>query len=82
MTKKLSLTFLAVLLAISLAACKCTAEKNAASNIEKTHELVFPSYLEYVQKDAALNAAQKEDRKRLVESLRRMTAELRKSLED
>lgn len=73
---------LTILLALACGACRCAAEKNAASNIEKTHELVLPSYLEYVQKDAALNAAQKDDRKKLVESLRRMTAELRKSLED
>jgi len=73
---------LAVVLALACGACACTAEKNAASNIEKTHELVLPRYLEYVQKDAALDAAQKDDRKKLVESLRRMTAELRKSLED
>lgn len=72
----------AVLLALACGACTCAAEKNAVSNIERTQETVLPAYLEYVGKDAALSPAQKDDRKKLVESLRRLVAALRKSLED
>jgi hypothetical protein len=69
---------LALLAALACGGCACTAERNAVSNIERTHELVLPAYLEYVGKDAALTPAQRDDRKKLVESLRRLVAELRR----
>ena len=78
--KKLTLAF-AALMALSLGACSCTAEKKAVSDIQSTQQIVLPQYLNYVEKDASLNKDQKDDRKKLVESLQRLVEVLRKSLE-
>jgi hypothetical protein len=68
-------------LALFAGGCSCTLEKKALNEVEATHGIVLPQYLSYVEKDAALNAAQKDDRRKLVESLKRVTGELRKQAE-
>lgn len=78
--KKL-MTVAVALLALSLGACSCTLEKKALDEVDATHGLILPQYLNYVEKDAVLSPAQKDDRKKLVESLKRVTKELRKSTE-
>jgi len=79
--KKLSLTFLSVLLALSLAACKCTAERKAVDEMEKSRELISTKLLKYVEKDPALKPADKDDWKKLVETDKRNTQALKKALE-
>jgi uncharacterized membrane protein YfbV (UPF0208 family) len=68
-----------IALAAMMTGC-CAAEKNAASNVRSTQELILPDYLKYVEADAALTVAQKDDRKKLADSLRRLTDQLKKSL--
>lgn len=65
-----------------LTGCVCTVERGAAKNVSDTQEMILPEYVKYVESDAALSAAQRDDRKKLVESLKRLTAQLRKNLED
>lgn len=69
------------LLALSLGACSCALEKKAVEEVEATHGIILPQYLNYVEKDAGLSPAQKDDRKKLVESLKRVTGELKKGTE-
>ena len=77
---KLLVVFTALMVLCTMGAC-CTAERKAVSDIESTQTIVLPQYLQYVDKDASLNAAQKDDRKKLVESLKRLVQALKASLE-
>lgn len=65
-----------------LSGCACTVEKGAAKNVADTQALILPEYVKYVESDASLTAAERDDRKKLVESLQRLTAQLRKNLGD
>lgn len=65
-----------------IAGCACTVERGAAKNVEDTQSLILPEYLKYVESDAALTAAQRDDRKKAVESLKKLTSQLRKNLGD
>jgi len=71
-------TALAICAVLSFAGCS-TVDRNAVNQIEVTHAQILPKYLEYVSKDATLSDPQKEDRKKLVESLQRIVAALKKS---
>jgi outer membrane PBP1 activator LpoA protein len=81
MIRKLAISAL-VLLAVSLTACKCAAEKGAVANVQKSHDLVSKKFLSYVDKDASLSDADKKDWRALVESDQRNIDALRKSLGD
>ena len=78
--KKLALAI--VLALAALQGCKCAAEKAAVVQVQNSHELVSKKLLEYVDKDASLNAAAKDDWKKLVESDRRNLDSLKKALGD
>ena len=78
--KKLALAI--VLALAALQGCKCAAEKAAVVQVQNSHELVSKKLLEYVDKDASLNAAAKDDWKKLVESDRRNLESLKKALGD
>lgn len=69
--------FVLCLFAISLGACSCPSERKAISDIEATHAIILPQYVSYVEKDSSLSSSQKEDRKKLVESLKRLVESLR-----
>ena len=69
----------ALLMALSLGACKCPEIKNAVNQVENTQELIFPAYLDYVQKDPKLDEDQKDDRVKLVESARRTMEALKRA---
>jgi hypothetical protein len=79
--KKITLA-LAALVLLTAATCQCKAEKHAVSQVEKSHGLIAKKFLEYVDKDPALNAATKDDYKKLVESDRRNIEALKRSLGD
>lgn len=68
--------------AASLAACKCTAEKGAVSNVQKTHDIITKKFLAYVDKDASMSDADKKDWRDLVASDQRNIDALKKSLGD
>ena len=56
----------------------CTLERNAIKEVEATHDIILPEYIEYVTKDAAKTQDQKNDRVKLTESLRRVVEALKK----
>jgi hypothetical protein len=78
--KMIARSFCVVLFATSLVGC-CTIPSKSAKEIEGSHEIILPRYLKYVEADAALDAAQKDDQKKLVESLKRIVTELKKATE-
>jgi hypothetical protein len=73
---------LLVAITVTLASCKCAAEKGAVANVQKTHDRVSVKFLKYVDADPALSAADKKDWHDLVESDQRNIDALRKSLGD
>lgn len=76
--KKLALV---LVLALFPVGC-CTADKEAAREIDATHALMFPRYLKYIEADPRVEpAGWKDDEKKLVESLDRLTKKLIKSVE-
>lgn len=79
---KSKIAALALLLVLSLASCKCTAEKAAVARLEDQQEKIFAKYAVYVASDAKLDAAAKNDEFKLVQSLRDITSSLKRSLGD
>jgi hypothetical protein len=55
------------LVGLSMGAC-CPIDKNAVSQLRANDDIIMPAYVKYVDGDASLNADQKNDRKKLVES--------------
>lgn len=83
MKKRASAALFAVVAAFGCLStgCRCTAERNAVAEIEKTQAIMDVEYLKYVEADSKLDAASKDDRKKLVESRQRLLNRLKKSLE-
>lgn len=73
---------LSLVLVLTLASCKCSAERGAVSQVQASHEMIAKKLLEYVDKDVALKPADKDDWKKLVESDRRNIESLKKALGD
>lgn len=69
---------LAAFMTLAISGCS-TVDREAIAQVEATHGKVLPKYLEYVEKDETLTAEQKDDRRKLVESLKRLVAALKKS---
>ena len=80
MKKKIALV--AVALVLSLSSCKCSAEKAAVSRLEDQQEKLFVKYAAYVNADPKLDAAAKDDERKLLQSLRDITGSLKRSLGD
>jgi len=74
--KKIAVGFI---LAACLSGC-CTVEKKLVGDIEATHAKILPKYLKYVEADATLDAAAKNDEKMLAESLQRVVESLKKQV--
>lgn len=79
--KKKALAF-AVLIVLSVASCKCSAEKSAVDRLQAQHEKLFVKYTAYVAADPKLDFAAKNDEVLLLQSLRDITAALKRSLGD
>jgi hypothetical protein len=73
--KKFSLVLL-----LLLGGC-CAVERNAVKQVEDTHAIILPDYVQYVEADATKTPEQKDDRKKLVESLKHVVEALKKSTE-
>lgn len=80
--KKFSLAILSAVLVLSLASCKCTAEKAAVVRLEDQHEKLFVKYSAYVNADSKLDAKAKDDELKLLQSLRDVTSALKRSMGD
>ncbi len=81
MVRKLSIGFLSCVLAFALSACKCTVERQSVDEVDRSHSLISTQLLKYVEKDASLDAAAKNDWKKLVESDKRNIEKLKKAVE-
>lgn len=79
--KRIALAFVSVVLVFSLASCKCSVEKQAVTQVENSHKLIAVKLLQYVDKDASLDAKAKDDWKKLVESDQRNIEALKKAME-
>lgn len=72
---------LPVLFVVALLASGCCAvPKKLVGDIEATHAKMLPKYLKYVDADATLDAAAKDDEKKLAESLQRLVEALKKQV--
>lgn len=65
-------------LSLLLAAGCCAVNERAVADLKATHEIVLPQYQAYVDADPALQPAQKDDRKKLIESLKRLVDAMQK----
>jgi outer membrane PBP1 activator LpoA protein len=75
-----ALALVCLTMALTFTSCKCTAEKGAVVNVQKTHDLIAKKFLKYVDTDASLSDADKKDWRALVESDQRNIDALKKSL--
>ena len=69
----------AALVGLSMSACCSTIPRQAVDEVDRSHSLISTQLLKYVEKDAALNAAAKDDWKKLVESDKRNIEALKKA---
>lgn len=79
---KKKIVFVSCLLVMSLASCKCAAEKAAVARLEGQQEKIFAKYSVYVAQDQKLDARAKDDELKLLQSLRDITSSLKRSLGD
>lgn len=79
--KRIALAFVSVVLVFSLSSCKCSVEKQAVTQVENSHKLIAAKLLQYVDKDASLDAKAKNDWKLLIESDQRNIDALKKAME-
>lgn len=80
--KRLSMLLAVAVLVLLTASCKCTAAKNAVSQIEATHDITSTMLLNYVSADTSLTDQEKARRKALVDTDRENIQKLKKALED
>lgn len=79
--KRILSAFIPVILVFSLSSCRCGVEKAAVAQVENSHKLIAAKLLQYVDKDASLDAKAKDDWKKLVESDQRNIDALKKATE-
>ena len=78
--KKLTLALFSVAI-LSLASCSCSHLQPAVAQVDNSHKLIATKLLQYVDKDASLDAKAKDDWKKLVESDQRNIDALKKATE-
>ena len=82
MKKRLALAFLSAVLVLSLASCKCTAEKEAIDRLGSQQDKVFAKYEAYVTADPKLDVKEKDDERKLLQSIRDIVLALKRSMGD
>jgi len=72
----------ALLVALACVGC-CAAEQRAVKDIEANHAIILPEYLELLEKstDPKWTLERKDDRKKLVQSVKAVVESLKKSVE-
>lgn len=78
--RKLALSLMGLVLAGTISACACKAERAAADRLGQQQEKLWVKYEAYVKADPKLDAKAKEDELKLIESLRNLHADLMKGL--
>lgn len=63
--KKLTIAFLACVLALSLSSCKCTAEKQVVTEFRNSHKVLTDKLMKYVNADQNItgNPADSDEKK-------------------
>lgn len=79
--KKFALAFLGMVLVLGMAACRCSVERRAVEEVDRSHALIDAQLLKYVEKDATLKQKDRDDWKSLIESNKRNLEKLKKALE-
>ena len=79
--KKLLFAAISLVLVFGLSACKCSAERQAAVEVDNSHTLIATQLLKYVDADPKLSAKDKADWHGLVDSDKRNIEKLKKALE-
>lgn len=74
-----SLISLGLILVMCMSACKCTVERAAVDEVDRSHSMIATQLMKYVDKDASLDAKAKADWKGLVESDKRNIEKLKKA---
>jgi hypothetical protein len=82
MKKRLTLALLSLALVLSLASCKCSAEKAAVDRLGDQQEKVFEKYTRYVNADPKLDAKAKDDEQKFLQSIRDIVLALKRSMGD
>jgi len=82
MKKRLTLALLSLALVLSLASCKCSAEKAAVDRLGDQQEQVFAKYTKYVNADPKLDAKAKDDEQKFLQSIRDIVLALKRSMGD
>ena len=80
--KRFFLIFTALLLVLSVASCKCPAQKASVAQIESTHDLVATMLLDYVDHDPKLDEKEKARRHTLVDTDKENIQKLKAALGD
>ncbi len=60
----------------------CTVPAQSVKQIESTHNLILPEYIQYIEADTSLDSDEKDDAKKLAGSLERLVDALKKHTED
>ncbi len=60
----------------------CTVPAQAVKQIESTHNIILPEYIQYIEADTSLDSDEKDDAKKLAGSLERLVDALKKHTED
>jgi uncharacterized lipoprotein YmbA len=71
---------LAVVLALSMAACTCGVEKKAVNDLDATQQIINPEYIRLVEKEYASDPSKIDNRKKLVQSQQDIMLQLKKSV--
>ena len=95
--RKICLSLVGLVLTLSLASCKCSAERAAADEVDRSHALIATKLLKYVDSDPAVagpknagesdadyqarTAKARDDWHKLVESDKRNIDKLKQALE-
>ena len=81
MAKSAKILVVALVLSL-LTGCLSTIPAKAVTDIEETHDIILPEYIEYVETDPDLDDDEKDDARKLVGSLERLVDALKKHTED
>lgn len=79
--RKLYVSVLVLVLALSAIGCSCSIEKKAVADLQATHDLIFPEYIKLVEKEFATAPEKIDNRKKLVQSSNNILSGLKKATE-
>lgn len=73
---------IALFLVMAVASCRAPAEKAAVDRLEGQQEKIFLRYQAYVQADASMDKAAKDDELKKIQSIRDITTSLKNAMKE